>query len=484
MKSKFYQLVFLSILMVGIYSCTNDDDGLPNSKSEKDFVWKAMNLWYYWQTEVEDLADDRFQSESDYQSFLNSFQTQELFQHLLYDYGNTDRFSWIVSDYRTLQNQFAGINKTFGMDYGLVIQNTNSNSVFGYVQYVLPNSPAAQAGFSRGDIFTRINGTALTTSNYASLLGNSTASFRLAYFQNGELIETNEEKTLTRTELQENPIYLTKVIEISGQKIGYLVYNGFRANYNDELNQAIMELESQGISDLILDLRYNGGGSVQTATYLGSMITGQFTNQAFSSLHYNHKMDQNNETYRFADIAKWYDNNLNPIGTFPMEKLNLNRIFILTTGNSASASEMLISCLEPYIDVVTIGTKTYGKTVGSITLYDSPSTYFTQDNNLNPNHTIAMQPIVFAYKNSQNQSGPTHGISPMYEVNELHYLENLPELGELNEPLLATALNQILGPVAPILSPSTIQTSKIGSSQSLNRFGTEMYLDKGIILQP
>jgi carboxyl-terminal processing protease len=456
---------------------------MPPSTSQNDFIWKAMNLWYYWQTEVADLADNRFSSHTEYQNFLNNYAPNELFYNLLYDYGTTDRFSWIVNDYRTLQNQFAGINKTFGMDFGLVIQN-NSDNLIGYVQYVLPNSPAANAGLKRGDIFNRVNGTQLTTSNYQSLLSNETLTLTLAYFENGTLIETNQQLSLTKVEMQENPIYLTKVIEMGGQKIGYLVYNGFRANYNDELNQAMIQLKSQGIQHLILDLRYNGGGSVQTATYLASMLTGQFNGQNFTHLKFNSKTSQNNSTYKFEQIAKQYDDNLNHIGNFPMENLNLNRITILTTGNSASASEMLVICLEPYIQVETIGTKTYGKTVGSITLYDSHSTYYTSDENINPNHKIAMQPIVFEYKNAQNQSGPTFGIHPVIEVNEIHYLENLPELGDINEPLLGAALNNILGPIAPKKTISTSQFKQISSSQLLERFGTEMYLDKGVDLKP
>jgi carboxyl-terminal processing protease len=483
MKSKYIYTAFLIFLSLGIISCNNDDEGMPPSKSEKDFIWKSMNLWYYWQSQVENLGDNRFSSQSEYQNFLDNYSPNELFYNLLYDYGATDRFSWIVSDYHTLQNQFAGINKTFGMDYGLVQQN-NSTDVFGYVQYVLPNSPASLAGLQRGDIFTRINGTQLNTSNYQTLLANETAHFRLAYFENGTLIETTNEATVTKVQMQENPVFLNTVFEIGGQKIGYLVYNGFRSNYNDELNQAIIQLKSQNITHLILDLRYNGGGSVQTAGYLGTMLTGQFNGQAFTHMRYNAKMSENNSTYKFESTAKLYDDQLNQIGSFPIESLNLNHLYVITTGNSASASEMLITCLDPFILVETFGTKTYGKTVGSITLYDSPSTYYTSDQNINPNHTIAMQPIVFEYKNSQNQSGPTFGIIPEVEVNEIHYLENLPDLGDLNEPLLAAALNSILGPIVPRKEMTTFHHTLLTSSQELKNFGTEMYLDKGVELKP
>lgn len=482
MKYKIFLLVLLSLSLT---NCKNDDDnGLPPSTSVNDFIWKAMNLWYYWQTDVPDLADNRFSSDSQYTQFLNAQPTDELFFNLLYDYGNTDRFSWIVEDYNDLDNTFAGINKTFGMDYGLVYAGQNTNVVFGYVQYILPNSPAAIAGLQRGDIFTRINGNQLTDSNYTGLLGQNSATFGLGYIQNGELFNTEEQVTLTKVEIQENPVYYSSVLEINLRKIGYLVYNGFRANFNDELNDAIGQLKAQGITDLILDLRYNGGGSVQTSAYLASMITGQFNQQDFSKLTFNSKVSSNNTTYKFENEGKTYDDNLEENGTFTLQHLNLDKVYVLTTGNSASASEMLISCLKPYIDVVTVGTKTYGKTVGSITLYDSPQDYYTSKENINTSHTWAMQPIVFDYKNSQNQSSPTFGIIPNQEINEISYLENLPALGSMDEPLLATAISMITTPKNGTQLLPNFSSTLFKTSQHLEKFGTEMYLDKGFPLNP
>ena len=482
MKSK---ILYLICVLFITFSCKNDDDsGFPPSTSVNDFVWKAMNYWYYWQADVPDLADDRFSSDSQYTQFLNSQQTDELFFNLLYDYGNTDRFSWIVEDYHDLDNAFAGISKSFGMDYGLVYAGLNTNQVFGYVQYVLPNSPASNAGLERGDIFTRINGTQLTDQNYGQLLGQNSVTFGMGYIQDGQVFNSDESYSLVKVEIQENPVYLTDTFTIDGHKIGYLVYNGFRANFNDELNNAIAQLKSQGITDLVLDLRYNGGGSVQTSSYLGSMVTGQFDQQDFTKLNFNEKTSSNNSTYKFENQGKTYDDDLVENGEFTIEHLNLTKIYVLTTGNSASASEMLISCLRPYIQVITVGTKTYGKTVGSVTLYDAPQDYYISNENVNPNHTWAMQPIVFEYKNSQNQSSPTFGITPDQEINEINYLENLLPLGDINEPLLSTAISMITTPKNGSTILPNFNSKLFKTSQNLERFGTEMYLDKGFELNP
>ena len=476
-----YKILSLLLLIV-LTACKNDDDFPSPSVSVNDFVWKAMNHWYYWQEQSPNLGDNRFSGNAEYTDFLNSQQTDELFYNLLYDYGNTDRFSWIVDDYEALDNSFAGINLSFGMDYGLVRLNQNSNIVFGYVQYVLPNSPASNAGFQRGDIFTKINGSQLTTSNYNELLAQNAATFGLGYLQNGELFNSNENISINKTQINENPVYISTVINSGGHKIGYLMYNAFRANYNDELNDAITYLKTQQITDLVVDLRYNGGGSVQTAAYFASMITGQFNGQDFTKLTFNARRSDNNSTYKFENEAKSFNDHLEESGTFQVSKLNLNKIYVLTSRSSASASEMLISCLKPYIEVVTIGTATYGKTVGSITLYDSPSTYYTSTSGINPSHKWAMQPIVFEYRNSQNQSSPTQGILPNYEINEIHYLENLQPLGNPAEPLLNQAISLISGIPAPFQKSS----NKIlfTSSQILEPFGTELYLDKGFKLNP
>lgn len=484
MKHRILWAFVLSVNFLLFTSCNNDDEGLPPTTSINDFIWKSMNLWYFWQSQVPNLADDRFSSNSEYEQFLQSQDPAQLFYGLLYDYGNTDRFSWIVDDYHALENQFAGINVSFGMDYGFVLYNENSGQVFGYVQYVIPNSPAFNSGIKRGDIFTKINGTVLTQSNYLQLISGNTLTFGLGYLENGELHHSNEEITLTKTQIQENPIYQMEVFNLNGIRIGYLVYNAFRANFNYELNQAFGILKNYNIDELILDLRYNGGGSVQTASYLGSMITGQFLNQPFTHLTFNQKTSNNNISYYFGNYGKDYDDQLNEIGTFQLQHLNLSKLYVITSRNTASASEMLIGCLAPYIQVQTIGTRTYGKTVGSITLYDSPSTYFTSSQNVNPSHKWALQPIVFDYKNAQHQSGPTFGILPDYEINEIHYLENLPELGDLNEPLLNAAISMITPPKTSPLQPKNFQLRHLKSSQMLERFGMEMYLDKGVELIP
>lgn len=481
MKLKIFPLALLFVFFI---SCKNDDDHRPSaSVSVNDFVWKALNLWYFWQADVPDLGDEHFASDQEYRDFLAGKSPDDLFYSLLYQYGTVDRFSWIVPDYKELDDGFAGIKKSFGMSYGLVYYPNSSSDIFGYVQYIIPGSSAADGGMLRGDIFTHIDGTALNSSNYLDLLNRNSALFRMAYMENGEIIDAGEEIYLQKTEIQENPVYLSKVIPYEGQRIGYIMYNNFRANFNVELNEAVAGLKAQNISHLVLDLRYNGGGSVLTATYLGSMVTGQFTGDTFAKLTFNEKVSGNNRSYNFEDKGKTYDDDLNETGTFDISQLNLDAVYIITMRGTASASEMLINCLKPYIDIRTVGSQTYGKTVGSITLYDSAKDYYISTDHLNPDHTWAMQPIVFDYKNSIDQGGPTHGFEPDVSVNELHYLESIRDLGDPEEPLLEATLNLISASGKP-LAPPQFEFKSHSSSQDLQRWGREMYLDKEFLPKP
>jgi len=123
-----------------------------------------------------------------------------------------------------------------------------------------------------------------------------------------------------------------------------------------------------------------------------------------------------------------------------INSLNLTRLYVIGTSSTASASELTIIGLRPYIDVKTIGTTTVGKFQASATLYDGDN--FGKEN-INPDHNYAIQPLIYTYANANGVVGPPTGIVPDFELAE--DLTNLGELGDENEPLLSLALDQILG---------------------------------------
>jgi len=465
MKNLFKTILCLCLLTF-TFSCTdNDDNPVPASLEIKDFVWKGMNLYYLWQADVPDLADDRFANQSQLNTFLEGFdEPTTLFNALRVD-NSIDRFSVIFSDYSVLEGALSGNTLNNGMDFALRYKPGSTTDIYGWVRYIIPNSDAATKPIQRGTIFYAINGTPLTVDNYRSLLANDTYTINLADYDGGNITPNGQSVSLTKTALAENPILLNTVITNGSHKIGYLMYNGFYSSYDNQLNTVFGSFQTQNVTDLVLDLRYNSGGSISTATKLASMITGQFTGQLFAKQQWNAKAQSYYESNSPSSLENRFVGNLN--------SLNLNKVYVLTTGATASASELVINCLKPYITVVQIGTTTTGKNVGSITLYDSP-TFAKQ--NVNPRHKYAMQPIVLKIVDKNGFGDYTSGIAPTTLLPES--MDDLGILGNPSEPLLNAAINQIIGSGRSTPTrPSNLQRD-FADVKSLSPMRTEMYIER------
>jgi len=449
-------LLFLFIFPLGCEDM--DDHPVPSGLEINDFVWKGMNLYYLWQANVPDLADSKDDIESEYFSFLNSYASPtDLFTHLRTD-ATTDRFSVIYSDYTVLEGVLSGTTLNNGMDFGLKYKDASETDVFGWVRYVLPNSDAETKGVQRGYIFYAIDGTPLNGSNYRTLTAPDTYTINLADYDGGAITPNGLSVTLTKTNLSENPVLLSSVITQGTHNIGYLMYNGFFPGYDTQLNTAFGNFAAQNVTDLVLDLRYNSGGAVSSATKLASMITGQFTGQLFAKLKWNAKVEafSGNSTYNFAG---------------GLNSLNLGKVYVLTSKGTASASELVINCLKPYINVVQIGDKTTGKNVASITLYDSP-TFGKTD--VNPSHKYAMQPIVSKVVNKEDFGEYATGIVP--NVSIIEAFDNLGVLGHTDEPLLSVAIAQILANGKYPAPVSNTAPRDFTDAKAMNPLRTEMYL--------
>ena len=171
------------------------------------------------------------------------------------------------------------------------------------------------------------------------------------------------------------------------------------------------------------------------------------------------------------------NNFTNSIGNTTINSLNLNRVYILTTGGTASASELVINGLKPYVNVIQIGTKTIGKNVGSITLYDSP-TFNKKD--VNTRHTYAMQPIVIKTINKDGFGDYQDGLVPTVEQPENP--GNLGVLGNENEPLLNTALGLINGNARFFAQDDKKFGKEFKNSKSLQRFANDTYINNDVEL--
>ena len=417
------------------------------------FIWESLNELYLWQAEVDDLSDNiKPVGSSAYNQLISTNQEPEAFFESLKH--PDDRHSRITSNFEDLENSIKGIDASNGVEFILFPSGTG-NGVLGVVTHILKNSDAFSKDIKRGDVFMGVNGELLSFSNFYGLLYGDQISYTLnmankvgsGFSLNGKNIDLTKEDNF-----QTNPIQVNKVIQMGGKKIAYLMYTQFSQGFDQELNSVFSEFKSEGVDELILDLRYNRGGLTKTALYLSGMITGQFTGQIFSQKIWNKKVT---DYYESIDSTDW----MKDLFVSEMDdktvinSLNLNRVYIITSSNSASASEMLINGLSPFINVIQLGEATYGKNVGGLAVvYD----YIDNTNRtINPDHSYAISPITFRVANSEGFSDYANGLKPSDGFELTEDVLNMGVLGDSNEPLLALALNDIIGNSArlPIITP-------------------------------
>jgi carboxyl-terminal processing protease len=485
-------ILLLSLFsLLGTSACEKDIPSENNNPVEEPdeislFVYEGMKDVYLWYDKVDKLKSGYFDTTDDFYTYLNDFGTdyESLFYDLLYQHGTIDKWSWIVDDWEELENSFAGISKSMGFDFRLV-QLSGSDEVFGFIRYVLPASPAEDAGLMRGDLFLKVNGEQLTVNNYMDLLINNESYYLTkAYIIGNTIYEDEDTPVMTAVELQENPVYYYDVLDVGGVATGYLVYNAFTSDFDIQLNETIEYFKNQGVGRLIIDLRYNGGGSILTAIYLASMIYTTDDSQIFSVSEWNDKYNAYWKATYGEDVLNYYFTDVidatETTPETPISSLGLNELYVITSSSTASASELVINGLEPYIDVKLIGRNTTGKYFGSITVKD-----YNNQGILNTSHKWALQPIVLKLVNSEGDPADVtdpayvNGLSPDYEAVE-DFTDLLP-FGDENEPLLQATIDYILGTKSARAEPALVEGidyKVIADSRDFKPLSKEMYLEK------
>jgi C-terminal processing protease CtpA/Prc len=444
--------LLIGFLIIGIMSCNKTVTSLPETVVKpvvdntpvtkftnadiNTWIHENMSAYYLWPDKMPALA-----------STNTSSNPMDYFYSILYDYKTTDRFSWIDSSSANLINQLNGINTVLGIRVSPFYTDDTKANVALVLAYVLKGSPAEKSGLKRGDIILSVDDKAITSSNYNSVLQNQTLKLGLGDYNNKVFSSSGKSVTVTKVELQTNPILKDTVINWAGKKVGYFAYLQFLSSFDDSLRAVFGRFKQQGVNELVIDLRYNGGGYVSSSDLLTNLIVKDIASRVDKVMNKR----QYNEAFTKEVIKQSGASAL--VTNFKMESNNigsLNRVFFLTSTGTASASELIINNLKPFMNVILIGEHTYGKNVGSFTITDNTKRW-----------NYGLQPITFKILNALDQSdyGTVNGFLPDYALAD----DLLPYklLGDPNETYLNKALT-IIGPVA-------YKTNAIGSIRPVSR---------------
>ncbi len=474
---------FMAIVLV-LQHCTKDAYELPEDLIIHDFVWKGLNAYYLHQDQVENLADRRFSSDQELNTFLSGFPDyNRLFNSLVIP---GDLKSTLIEDYTTITTPALRSGFTNGLEF-TVFKEQNSDTLLGATLDVLPLSYAASQNIARGDYFFAIVNTAkdtiaLRADNYEDVLINytqDTLKLVKAIYDGVDVTETNEVVELVKKNYTHPTIHLEKVISDGANTIGYVMYNNdFSTNYINDLNTTFLNFKNQSVNQLILDLRYNiGGGSfAKNIAQLSSMLTGQFADETIIKEEWNTKAQTWFLENQPDALQTKFPTMLNE--TTPIESLNLTEVYIILNGNNftgSSAVELLINSLKAHINVHVIGNQTSGNNTGAITLYDADDYNFELKNET---HTLAIQPIVLSFLNNNDETYE-NGFSPNIDLCLQENAIELGVLGEDSDPILQRVLNYIA-------TGSAVSNSNCNSNNVeylYNSIDIQREIDNGVCIQ-
>lgn len=381
-KNRFWLSVFFSLLILFIIPLSNcekkdeakkDDDKTANDTINeiRDFTYELMQYWYFWQDKMPDI------NRTDYAT------AEEILEALRYT--EKDRWSYITEKEEFQQyfeeGKYLGLGISLGWDH-----EDNLRLIF-----VFEDSPLREKGAKRGWKILEINGIPTSEiSEWDNALGEDVAGEQVSFkFEdlNGKTVET----TATKREITMNTVLHSEVLQLENKKAGYLVLKGFIGPTFDELDAAFNRFNQENINDFILDLRYNGGGRLDVAKYLCELICGtEIDRQILYKIVHNIQREENN----VIDSAK-----------VQSLSMSVDNLVVLTSQGTASASELVVNSLFPYINVVLVGDDTYGKPVGmySWEYYDK-----------------MIVPVTFKILNADNQGDYFDGIqADAYRLDDL-----------------------------------------------------------------
>ncbi len=363
--------------------------------SQNLYVRDVLNSYYYWYQHLP--ANVSPTSYNSPEAYLEAVRYRPI----------DNSYSYITS--AASNNAFYSDSQFIG--YGLSTQTTSTDL---RVLQVFDASPALEATLERGDRITEVNGRTVAALVAAGTIGGAFGAAEIGVTSDIVFEKpTGERKTarMVKRLVTIPTVSLTRVLDVDGRKVGYLFFRNFVRPSEAALNDAFAALKAAGATELVLDLRYNGGGLVDIAVHLASLIGGARTSgQVLLNYVHNDRVGPTlNKTTRFTN---------------PEQALNLSRLVVITTRSSASASELVINSLQPYMPVAVIGGTTYGKPVGQygFTFCDK-----------------VLAPVSFSIKNVNNEGDFFDGIPPTCAAAD----DSTHQLGDSAEGSFAEALTYL-----------------------------------------
>ncbi len=512
MKKITPHLIVLLALLVTTISCKKEE--IPNGPNSEippvsQFVYEGMSALYLWNTEVTGKKPTAANTDA-----------KAYFRSILNNKDKEYNWSWITDDAKALVAEFAGEPKTFGFIHDFI--RGPDNNVYAYIKYVYSNTPASRAGLKRLDLIGKIDGRRISTvkgsdgldyissKDFNDLSGNTPGSFKFTIYKlidDGSVVDVVEDRIvegIAPITTKTDPVLFDSVYTVGDKKIGYIFYTEFISNFNYRLHEVFSKFKQEGVADLVLDLRYNHGGSINSACYLASMIAPVDEvkkKSVFTIFSYNDDIGKESDrlgVYVEKDVIV-NDSIITKAEPNPLDaNINLgldeNRIHVIATDDSYSASELVTFCLRQFMDVTHIGGKTGGKYTGSITIhaYDGEigfpfyETFKIRTLSREEKSELsnwAMQPIVAIYTdNKGNDFIDTDGLAPstantISEGFGSRY--NWVSIGDTGDTLLGRALYLITGDESYNYTPpattarsgvvQTIETRKANTAKELRK---------------
>lgn len=430
------RIPFFILLISVLLSCRKSDThpNYPAGTQENINSWilDSMKVYYYWNSSLPKNPD----VSQDPSSFFNTIKSKG------------DRFSALVNP--DLPATYPpSLVHVLGFD--LLTLQLAGGGVETVVSLVVPGSRGASLGILRGDVIKTINGAVPTADNITALTKT------IVNAQTAALEIAGKDGTLTVTKLttSEMPVYTYTSFQSGGKTYGYLFLNSFEDAALSQLKQAFSYFKQQQVQELLLDLRYNPGGSVPVASALATMISPTATaGNTFVEYRGNSNAGVTKSSFA-TELGRLPVTERIGFAQYSNYRLGLSKVYIFSGSHTASAAELLINALKPYITVVQVGQQTLGKDMASFLIKDY------RDPQVVPKWEI--YPMIYKLYNASGAGDYSTGITPDQLVDELAALPLKP-FGDLADPLIQKCLG---GSAAAV-------TAKIRGNEPVKR-GTILY---------